>query len=87
MHVAPIGYAGRSGLWILRSMVNKEPVADYFQYFVETAQADELGFLTYRESTLASLLGASFPQCDVSEYSWCSTVGESATRTCPKCTF
>jgi len=70
--ILPIGYSGRSGLYLLRSTVDKHKFADWWKFYAQDGHARSLGFLSPDLEDLQSSLGTDFPICRKDQFAWCS---------------
>jgi len=73
LDAGPIGFAGKSGLYVFRELLQQEDLADYFKFFQNATYASEAGFRTFAESELPSLIPNDFPVCKAEEFAWCGT--------------
>mmetsp|Transcript_34583 Transcript_34583/g.79061 ORF Transcript_34583/g.79061 Transcript_34583/m.79061 type:complete len:2005 (-) Transcript_34583:238-6252(-) len=81
MDVGFIGYAGKAGLYTMRAMVDKDPLADYYKFYQNGTTATELGFQSFRNSRLRSMVDA---EC-CCNLSWCGTGDFQGYWAPPKC--
>eukprot|EP00971_Amphidinium_carterae_P031795 626290-Amphidinium_carterae.1 len=51
-----IGYEGRTGFYVMRSMLDRNPYVDYYRFYQNLTAASELGFVTVSESQLHALV-------------------------------
>eukprot|EP00435_Cladocopium_sp_Y103_P004023 s2136_g1.t1 len=76
--VIPIGYSGRSGLYVMPYVVNEEKYADWYKFYAKPGQAASSGFRQaneFNETWLREIVGDKFPVCKQSDYPFCGTGG------------
>eukprot|EP00434_Breviolum_minutum_P031928 symbB.v1.2.028234.t1/scaffold2972.1/size66174/3 len=72
---SPIGFSGRSGLYVMPKVVEEENYADWYKFYQQPGNALAAGFRTADPQKLRDLLGDDFPICKTEKYAWCGTPG------------
>ncbi|CAK9113008.1 unnamed protein product [Durusdinium trenchii] len=73
----PIGYSGRSGLYVMPQVLEQDKFADWWKFYLQPGHARSLGFRGLNQTRLRKDLEEKFPVCQQEEYPWCGASGGS----------
>jgi len=75
LDVGPVGYGGRSGLFVAGPLARQDWSSEYYKTYRNFTHVTQAGVRTFSQSDLASHLGENARECPHQDFEWCGTPG------------